>query len=191
MIKRFLNSILKRSLFFPLLAFSFTFSFSQTPDSTQSILVKEKHSARKATIYSAILPGLGQYYNKKAWKIPIVYAVIGGCLYTAVRNNQEYVTYYGELIYRKNHIGNKFNDDLKIYSDNNLLELANYHRKWRDNFYIFIGLAHLLNVIDANVDAHFFNFDASENLSLNIKPYTFSAENNSPVLGISLKLSFK
>lgn len=186
-----LVNIFKERVFLLLLIlFSCSFSFSQK-DSTQSILVQKEHSSRKATIYSAVLPGLGQYYNKKYWKIPLVYAAIGGCLYTAIWNNNEYKAYHKELVYRSNNTGLFSNSDLTKYTDGNLLELSNYHRKWRDNFYIFTGLAHLLNIIDANVDAHFFNFDVSEDLSLNIKPYSYSVEINKPIMGLSLRLNFK
>ena len=186
------NIFIKRSFLVLLILISYTFSFSQQ-DSTQSILVQQEqqHSPRKATIYSAVLPGLGQYYNKRYWKIPLVYAAIGGCLYTAIWNNKEYRNYREELVYRSNNTGLFSNLDLTKYSNDNLLELSDYHRKWRDNFYIFTGLAHLLNIVDANVDAHFFNFDVSEDLSLNIRPYSYSVEIDKPIMGLSLRLNFK
>jgi hypothetical protein len=150
------------------------------------------HSPRKATILSAILPGAGQVYNKKLWKVPFVYGAIGSCLYFAINNNVEYNKYFGEQVYRAKFPGYTLNPDFTLFSDANLSEQADYHRKWRDNFFVFTAIAYGLNVIDANVDANLFNFDVSSDLSLNVSPYTdYSLALNAPVGGVSLKLTFK
>lgn len=149
------------------------------------------HSPKKATIYSAILPGLGQYYNEKAWKIPIVYAAIGGCLTAAIINNNDYHSSRNELIYRQGCGGQRLNQDYKNFEDAQLLELSNYSRKWRDNMFIFTGVAYALNIIDANVDANLFHFNVDDNLSMNVMPYSYSQEIRKPVAGVSLRFSFK
>ncbi|MDB4088316.1 DUF5683 domain-containing protein [Flavobacteriales bacterium] len=148
------------------------------------------HSPRKATIYSAVLPGLGQAYNEKFWKIPIVYAVIGGCLTAAIINNKDYNVSRDELKFRK-HNSRRLNSDYLNFEDAQLLELTNYSRKWRDNMFIFTGVAYMLNIVDANVDAHLFNFNVDDNLSMNITPYTYSQEINSPIAGLRLRFSFR
>lgn len=148
------------------------------------------HSAKKATIYSAILPGLGQVYNKKAWKVPIVYAAIGGCLVAAISNDGEYDKSRNELIYRKDY-GSSRDQNFFNFSDTELLARADFYRKWRDNMYIFTGVAYILNLIDANVDAHLFNFSVDENLSMNVVPYTYSQEFKRPVAGLSFTFSFR
>ncbi|MEN9000925.1 MAG: DUF5683 domain-containing protein [Flavobacteriales bacterium] len=148
------------------------------------------HSARKATIYSAVLPGLGQYYNEKSWKIPIVYAAIGGCLTAAIINNREYNVARDELLFR-NLNGTRNSNDFLFYEDFQLLELSNYHRKWRDNMYIFTAVAYMLNIIDANVDGHLFNFNVDKDLTMDVSPFTFSQEINKPVAGLSFRLRFR
>lgn len=154
--------------------------------------IMSEHSPKKATILSAVLPGAGQVYNKKIWKVPLVYAAIGGCLYYAINNNVEYNKYFGELAYRANNSGLTLNPDYSLFTDANLTAQADYHRKWRDNFFVFTAIAYGLNIIDANVDAHLFNFDVSPDLTLNISPYTdYSLAVNAPVGGVSLKLTFK
>lgn len=168
--------------------------------SEQPIIVAKKdtsakykeHSPKKATILSAILPGAGQVYNRKYWKVPIVYGAIGSCLYLAINNNMEYNKYFGELVYRTNYPGYTLNPELTNFSTANLTEQADYHRKWRDNFFVFTAVTYGLNIIDANVDGHLFNFDVSDDLTLNISPYTdYSLALNAPVGGISLRLSLK
>lgn len=149
------------------------------------------HSAKKAAIYSAILPGLGQAYNRKFWKIPLVYGAIGGCLTAALINNRDFQITRKDLFLREsgNLIGR--NPKYERYQDAQLLALSDEYRKWRDNMFIFTGVAYALNIIDANVDAHLFNFDVSQDLSLNWQPYTYSWEIRKPVAGISFTLRFK
>ena len=162
-------------------------SFSQK----KRFLSDSVHSPRKATIYSAILPGLGQFYNEKSWKIPIVYAAIGGCLTAAIINNKDYNSSRNELLYRQSCGGARLNADYKNFEDAQLLELSNYSRKWRDNMFLFTGVAYMLNIIDANVDAHLFNFNVDDNLSMNVMPYTYSQEFNRPVAGLSFRFNFR
>lgn len=179
------------SIFFVLTLFCFnTNAQSDTVVAKKPIMTE--HSPKKATILSAILPGAGQVYNKKYWKVPIVYGAIGSCLYLAINNNVEYNKYFGELVYRTNYPGYTLNPELTNFSTANLTEQADYHRKWRDNFFVFTAVAYGLNIIDANVDAHLFNFDVSDDLTLNISPFTdYSLALNAPVGGISLRLSLK
>jgi hypothetical protein len=124
--------------------------------------------------------------------VPLVYGAIGTCLYLAINNNVEHNKYFGELAYRADYPGLTLNPELALFSDANLTEQSDYHIKWRDNFFVFTGVAYLLNIVDANVDAHLFNFDVSNDLSLNIAPFLdYSLATNSPVNGISLRLNFK
>ena len=147
---------------------------------------------RKASIMSAILPGLGQAYNKKYWKIPIIYAGLGGLGYMFVRNNTEY-TYY-----RKNLIAENDEDlattNATRYSSDQLQVLKLSYRKKRDFAIIGMAIFYILNIVDANVDAHLKTFDVSDDLSINIEPwqtmYT-SGLGFKTATGISLKLNFK
>ncbi len=148
--------------------------------------------ARKATIMSAIIPGLGQAYNRKWWKVPIVYAGIGGFGYLFY-NNQAQFTYYGNnLRYENDGDPNTINETK--YNSDQLLSLKNDFRKYRDLGVIGCAIIYVLNIVDANVDAHLKTFDVSDDLSLEIKPYNnVYCFNNSVGMqtGVSLNLKFK
>lgn len=123
------------------------------------------HSPRKATMLSAFLPGAGQYYNKKYWKIPIIYAGFGALAYSVGFNQQNYRFFKDELIRRQQGVGT-LDPDLERYSNANLDELQSFYRRNRDLSYIGIALLYVINIIDATVDAHLFEFDMSDELSL-------------------------
>lgn len=163
-----------------------------------------KHSPTKATIYSAILPGLGQAYNKKYWKIPLVYAGLGTIGYFIHWNNNNYQIM--KLAYRDftdddeatrsymNLNGAQYYDLENSETDRanfktNLTRQQDYYRRNRDLLIIsFVGF-YGLNIIDASVDAHFFDFDISEDLTMNWQP-TMNYFNNQPVYGLNLSFTF-
>ena len=148
------------------------------------------HSAKKASIYSAILPGYGQFYNKKYWKIPIIYAGIGTAFYIAKWNQNKYLIYKEAFQFRTDQDETTIDNFENVYSEANLVTIKNYHRKNRDLAYIICAGLYLLNIIDASVDAHLFNFNMNEDVSLNIEPYMMHPSLNfNPVL--SLTLNFK
>jgi hypothetical protein len=125
--------------------------------------------ARKATVMSAILPGLGQVYNRKWWKVPIIYAGLGGFGYLLTTNQAKY-NYYGKnLKYENDGDPNTINETK--YNSDQLLTLKNDYRKYRDLGLIGCAIIYALNIVDANVDAHLKTFDVSDNLGLEIKPY--------------------
>lgn len=147
---------------------------------------EEIHSPKKASIYSAILPGLGQAYNKKYWKIPLIYVGFGTFGYFIRWNNKFYKTYkqaYVDLTDGDNGT-DSFNNlaATKYYDLNNptdynnfktgLLKQQEYYRRNRDLLIISTVGFYGLNIIDASVDAHFFNFDISDDLSFNWQPAT-------------------
>lgn len=179
-------SLIKR-LFFICFLFVFLASMvaAQTPD---SVKVKQ-HSPKKATIMSACLPGLGQIYNKKYWKVPIVYAGIGTVGYFAITNNQLYQKYKTAFIYRTDNDSTTI-DDYPNYSKQNLIEIKNYYRRNLE-LTVVAGIAvYALNIIDAAVDAHLYDFEVNDNLSMNIRP--FIIPNKTTVLpGFSLCLKIK
>jgi hypothetical protein len=147
--------------------------------------------ANRASLMSAILPGLGQVYNKKYWKVPVIYAAIAGIGYFARQFNQEYQDYHNELLYRYANTG--YINSLSEYSTDNLVVLKNQSKKYRDLCFIGMGIFYVLNIIDANVDAHLKKFDVSDNLSLRLAPrgyYCVSPQGGFGA-GISLALSFK
>jgi hypothetical protein len=150
----------------------------------------------KAAFYSAILPGLGQAYNKKYWKIPIVYAALGTGIYFYTTNNKEYNRYRDA--YKSRLAG--FTTD-EFYFDSNGTKLTNprvstdglrrgqkFYRKNKEiSLLVSIGV-YALNIIDANVDAHLMQYNIDENLSLapHFKMNEIDAKTN-----VGLTLNFK
>jgi Family of unknown function (DUF5683) len=128
----------------------------------------------KAAFYSAILPGLGQAYNKKYWKIPIVYGALGAGIYFYTTNNKEYNRYRDAY---KSRLAGFKNDEFYFDVNGNQLENPRvtteglqrgqqFYRRNKDlSLLITVGL-YALNIIDANVDAHLMQFNVDENLSL-------------------------
>jgi Family of unknown function (DUF5683) len=159
----------------------------------QSIAGKEKdstsnvHSPHKATIYSAILPGLGQAYNKKYWKIPVVYVGFGITGYFAIDNQKQYKTYRDAFNQRLDGDETTIDAFADSYTDEDLRLLKNFYRRNRDLSYIAFGLIYVLNIVDATVDAHLFNFDVGDDLSLQWSP---GPVNTNGAMGISMALKF-
>ena len=144
------------------------------------------HSPKKATIMSAVIPGLGQIYNKKYWKVPIIYggfAVAGYFLNDNLKNIDKYKNgYIAETD------GDPTTFNTTGYNTRQLDLLINQYKQWRDLSYIAFAAIYALNIIDANVDAHLFYFDVSEDISLNIVPYMSPVRSQGLGLSISLKL---
>ncbi len=128
---------------------------------------KSTHSAKKATLYSTFLPGLGQAYNKKYWKIPIVYAGLGTTIYFIYWNTDQYNIYKEAFDLRMAGGTDIYSG---IYSEQNLITLQNYYRNNRDLSIILTVLIYGLNILDANIDAHLFDYDVSENISMRFEP---------------------
>jgi len=156
-----------------------------------SIKIKT-HSPHKATMYSLVLPGLGQVYNRQYWKVPVLYAGIATIVYFVSFNSDRYHTYRDEYVARLNNDTLGLNKKFELYSDNTVLLLKNYYQRNLEFTYIMAGVVYLLNLIDASVYAHLFSFDVGNDLSLKIEPminnnaFSFGSQ---PTAG--LKLSFK
>ncbi len=191
-------------LFTSILVFVFCFSGlnAQQQDSlrindslkTEKSKKKKVYShARRATFMSVFLPGLGQAYNKKYWKIPIIYAGLGGFTYMYVFNNQEY-TFYRENLQAITD-GNPSTVNTTYYNQDQLKVLKDQYKKSRDLAIIGFFAIYALNIIDANVDGHLVSFDVSDNLGMQIDPwynlspgYSFGRGSSA---GFTLKLNFK
>ncbi len=196
-----------------------TAQFRQSPDSVKTegsrtdtvdfrqgetirdIIPQEKeekiHSPHKATFYSAIFPGLGQIYNKKYWKLPIIYGAIGGLGYAIHFNSTNYQKYknaYRDFLIQdpgnKSYIKvipiNLTVEDVEgQYADwfeSALENKRDYYKRYRDLSYIGMAAIYVLNMIDATVDAHFYNFDVSDDLSMKLQPVILDHD---PVTGSS------
>lgn len=163
---------------------------------TLSVVTPKKHHFKaeplKATMLAIALPGAGQVYNRKFWKIPLVYAGFGVLIYFAGVNGTNYTTFikayqdYTDLVpetnsYLKIIPGNPIYYDPVLYPDSyvlstysyykdELLRMVDYYKRYRDLSYIGIAAWYLISILDANVDASLFNFDVSNNLNLTVAP---------------------
>jgi hypothetical protein len=151
------------------------------------------HSPKKAALRSAILPGLGQIYNKKYWKLPIVYGALGVCgsvFFYNLNNYQDtrfaYRVKYNMRVNRTDSaLYALIKPNLKPLPEENLRYYRNQFRRDVDYSVLFFMLLWGLNVVDAAVDAHLKSFDVGPELSLRVKPgYSDIARTN----GISLQL---
>jgi hypothetical protein len=138
-------------------------------------LNKPKHSPRKASIMSACLPGLGQIYNRKYWKVPIVYAGLGTFGYFAYATNKNYKQFKNAYIFRTDD-NPTTEDNLPEYSESQLVENVNYYRRFRDLNFVLITVFYALNIVDANVDAHLFTFDVKDDIKVSWAPLIIQSE---------------
>lgn len=126
-------------------------------------------SPARAAFYSAVLPGLGQAYNGKYWKIPVVYAALGIGVYFYLENDRQYDRYRDA--YKSRLAGqttDEFTDEngTPIVSTSGLIEAQRFYQRNKEiSVLVTVGL-YALNIIDANVDAHLQQFNVSEDLSL-------------------------
>jgi len=187
--------------------FSVLFSFSQKEkDSTgialdQNPIKANKTLVRKAidplrpskaAFYSALLPGLGQAYNKKYWKVPIVWGVVGAGVYFYVRNDKQFDRYRDAY---KNRLAGFKNDefygtgDTPLISNDGLIRAQDQFRRQKELSLIITFGLYALNILDANVDAHLLQFNVDENLSLS-PYYQYNEMENTSDLGLTLNFKF-
>ena len=154
----------------------------------------------KAAFYSAVLPGLGQIYNKRYWKVPIVYALIGTGVYAYTYNDDLYDRF--RTAFKSRQAG--FTDDefYDINGDNaqgaspdldtdDLERQQENYQRDRDLALVITIAMYALNIIDANVDAHLNQFNVDEDLSMDIKPYLdLNPITNNPNYGIAFTIKF-
>tara|TARA_R110002049_G_scaffold13550_26_gene59100 strand:- start:288 stop:881 length:594 start_codon:yes stop_codon:yes gene_type:complete len=148
---------------------------------------------QRAAFYSAVVPGLGQAYNKKYWKIPIIYAGMAAGVYFYIQNDNDYDRFRNA--YKRRLAG--FTDDefygsgtTPIISNERLIDAQQSAQKNKD-ISIIVSLAfYLVNIIDANVDAHLRQYNVSDDLSLqpNLDLNPINAQTN---YGLSLTYKFK
>lgn len=141
---------------------------------------------RKAAILSAILPGAGQVYNNKAWKVPLIYSGLAVDIYFIAYNNRRYNVFTDALEAFDNGDASQF----PSLNREALVRNIDYWRRNRDLTILLLGVIYALNIVDANVDAHLSGFEITDDLALDVRPHfeSFSTKNNS--LGVSFKLKF-
>ena len=167
-------------------------------------LLPEEHSPKVAGIASAIVPGLGQAYNKKYWKIPIVYAALATSGYFIYYNYTIYSNFRKAYDLRIDGDSTTFLTSFNLwyvfstqtvyltnYSDYDLQQLENTYRRYVDISVLVTFAVYALNIVDAVVDAHLYNFDVSDNLSMNVKPFVIPSLHSPATAGLTLTLSLK
>jgi hypothetical protein len=142
---------------------------------------------RKAAMYSAVLPGLGQLYNGKYWKLPIVYGAIGAGIYSVTWNQKNYEVFLEAYRIRKNGGIDDYYNILK--EEDQLISWMDYYRNNRDLSIILTALAYTLNILDAYVDAHLINFSMSDDLSMKIQPSAFPNLNGNSMYAYGFTMS--
>lgn len=142
----------------------------------------------KAAFYSAVLPGLGQVYNKRYWKLPLIYGGIGASIYFYDVNNKNFKRYRNAY---KRRLAGFTNDEFQdvIFDNDRLIDGMNFYKQYRDQSMLFIIGTYFLNILDANIDAHLKQYNINQNLSL--KPYI----DQNPIIadhhfGVSLNFNF-
>ncbi len=129
-----------------------TLNVADTTKENQTFVMQK--SPWGAVARSAVFPGWGQIYNESYWKAPVVWGIMGWFVYNWIDNNNKYIDY----------------KNLYIKTEQSLdREYRNFYRDQRDQFAIYIVLTYFLNLVDAYVDAHLFDFSVDENYLTNTK----------------------
>ena len=148
--------------------------------SISSQKIQKEKSPKKAAIYSAVIPGSGQIYTGRYWKIPIIYGGLVASAYFINDNNNQYNEYRDAAL-----LSYETGEDQLGYTYSELITLKDYYRRNREiSYFSFVGV-YILNIVDASVNAHLFNFDVSDDISLNIRPYSTLSNT-----GVSFSLNF-
>ena len=180
-------------IFFLVFCFSITISFGQ-PDTLQKDSIP--HPYKKAMLFSAIIPGAGQIYNsintktgyKKAfWKVPLIYTALGTAGYFLISNQLAQKSLKDEYTFRINNVNQTLNDTWAEYDNQAILTLYRQYLDWRDLSILGLAAIYFIQIADAGVEAHFLNFDVSDNLSLRVNPVLM----NPKTAGIQLQFSFR
>jgi hypothetical protein len=166
-----------------------------------------KPDPNKAIIYSAIFPGLGQIYNRKYWKLPIVYGGFLGCVYAFTWNGNQYTGYknaYNDFTDKNDATRSweayvpyswgkqeEWDSQRNDYFTRSLQSKKDFYRRNRDLSYIVTVGVYAICMIDAYVDAQLFDFDISPDLTLRLDPVILpQTANNGRTFGFQCSLTF-
>ena len=185
--------------------------------SIQEVINKKPHSPHKATILALALPGAGQIYNKKGWwwKLPILYGGVGATVYGLSWNSKQFKKYKTAFIdytlyieakaedpdlpypqnpsWDKVYIGGgveNFTPQQQLNFQTQLKNKKDSFKRNRDLLYITMGAIYAIQVIEACVSAHFYDFEINEDLSFNVQPNAFYTTANGNSVGLTLTLNF-
>lgn len=141
---------------------------------------------KKAGMYSSILPGLGQIYNRQYWKLPLVYGILGTAGYFIKFNYDEYIRFRTAYIYSIDGDPLTNSAESSNYEASDLKSLQDYYRKNLDIIVLLTGVGYSLQIIDAVTSAHLRNFDISPDISMQMKPVL-----QSNYVGVGFVFNFK
>lgn len=146
-------------------------------DAPDTVLLKSyasRYNPRKALLYAAVLPGLGQIYNKKYWKLPLVYGGFFGIGYAINFYQGNYTEYKAQLFYNLDNGLTGDNDrdsnDPNAYTTGQLRRIVDKSRRERDFWVIMMGAMYILQIVDAHVDAHLKEFDLNPTFKVSLQP---------------------
>lgn len=142
----------------------------------------------RASLLSAALPGLGQVYNGKYWKVPVIYGGFAMFGYLIKYNDDNYQEFRSALFAEVDNDESTINPFDGILSENSLRRRTDLFRRNRDFSMILAGVWYLLNIVEAHVDAHLQEFDIDEDISMRIGPAT--GKNGTMFAGVGLTITF-
>jgi hypothetical protein len=154
------------------------------------------HSPIKAQLYSAVLPGLGQIYNHKYWKVPIIYGIGGAVIFMFLYNKDIYDDLNDAYIevYNMDTPPTSYEFRGRLIPSGNIEETLrvakNDARKYKDYCIVGIAAVYFLNIIDAMIDAYFLKYDVSDDISLDLSPVITSNDLYASSMGIRLSIKF-
>jgi len=146
---------------------------------------EKKKEARKAAIYSAILPGAGQIYSRKYWKVPIVYTALTTTTYYVFYNHNQYIKYKEIYLNRIN--GNMTDEFIGTYTNDEVETLTGHYQRNKEISILFLSLSYFLNILDASVNVHLLEYNVNDDISININPSYYN-RNNIGSLNLTINL---
>lgn len=167
-------------------------------DKTKSQLIPSNHNPKTAT-WIALIPGAGQAYNRKYWKMPVVYAGFAATGYFAISNGNDYHLYRDAFDYKTGinpDVSEKAKHEAERYSGENLVTLRDYYRRNMELSWIIMGIWYALQIIDASVDANFMYYEIDDDLTIKVAPKweptlaECNYGNTVGTVGFSIKMNF-
>lgn len=160
-----------------------------------SVYNKGKHSPATATIFSTLVPGMGQVYNEKYWKVPVIYGGLSSFYFLASWNNRGYKRFKTALKLLKDGDDSTIDEFGGKRTDTELRYYMNTYKRNRDLSVLGFTVVYVLNILDANVDAHLYDWNVDDNLSFRVEPTIVNSDlaltgYSAPVLGLSCQLNF-
>jgi hypothetical protein len=147
----------------------------------------KRFDPRKALLFAAVLPGSGQVYNKKYWKLPLVYGGFGLLIYSVSFYQKAYVKYKDELFIK---INNPNAIPPSGLATDQLRSIVDQTRRQRDYFLVITGLMYILQMVDAHVDAHLKEFDLNPKLQAHFEPQMIQNSMMGRSTGLALIIKF-